>query len=115
MALTPDTSNETFLREVDENLRRDRMRDFAKRYGKWLIAGLVLFLAAIAGWIYWQDRQKQIAANQSEELSAIFQRNAGRRDGATRNAGAGPISSSETNSGNVTGNSSIGSSARSSG
>lgn len=72
MALTPDTSNETFLREVDENLRRDRMRDFAKRYGKWLIAGLVLFLAAIAGWIYWQDRQKQIAAGQSEELSAIF-------------------------------------------
>jgi hypothetical protein len=72
LALTPDTSNETFLREVDENLRRDRMRDFAKRYGKWLIAGLVLFLVAVAGWIYWQERQEQRAAGQSEELSAIF-------------------------------------------
>lgn len=72
MALTPDTSNESFLREVDENLRRDRMRDFAKSYGKWLIAGIVLFLAAIAGWIYWQERQQQQAAAQSEELSAIF-------------------------------------------
>lgn len=72
MALTPDTPNETFLREVDENLRRDRMRDFAKRYGKWLIAGLVLFLAAVAGWIYWQERQDQRAAGQSEELTAIF-------------------------------------------
>lgn len=72
MALTPDTPNESFLREVDENLRRDRMRDFAKRYGTWLIAGIVLFLAAIGGWIYWQERQKQQAAAQSEELSAIF-------------------------------------------
>jgi len=72
LALTPDTSNESFLREVDENLRRDRMRDFAQRYGKWLIAAVVLFLAAIAGWLYWQDRQQQQAAAQSEQLSAIF-------------------------------------------
>jgi hypothetical protein len=72
LALTPDTPNESFLKEVDENLRRDQMRDFAKRYGKWLIAGIVLFLAAVGGWIYWQDRQQQKAADQSEELSAIF-------------------------------------------
>ena len=38
MAQPPDTINETFLREVDENLRRDQMRDFAKKYGNWLIA-----------------------------------------------------------------------------
>lgn len=72
MALTPDTPNESFLREVDEDLRRDRMRDFATRYGKWLIAAVVLFLAAIAGWMYWQNQQRQQAAAQSEELSAIF-------------------------------------------
>ena len=72
MALTPDTPNESFMKEVDENLRRDQMRDFAKRYGKWLIAAVVLFLAAIAGWLYWQERQQQKAAQQSEELSAIF-------------------------------------------
>lgn len=72
MALSPDTPNESFLKEVDENLRRDRMRDFAQRYGKWLILGVVLFLAAVAGWLYWQDRQKGQSAEQSEELSAIF-------------------------------------------
>lgn len=60
------------MREVDENLRRDQMRDFAKSYGTWLIAGVVLLLAAIGGWIYWQDRQKQQAADQSEQLSTIF-------------------------------------------
>lgn len=72
MALTPDTPNESFLREVDENLRRDRMQDFAKTYGKWLIAALVLFLAAVAGWLYWQNRQQEKAAEQSEELMAIY-------------------------------------------
>lgn len=72
MALTPDTPNEAFLREVDENLRRDRAQDFVKAYGKWLIAALVLFLAAVGGWLYWQDRQREQAAAQSEELMAIY-------------------------------------------
>jgi hypothetical protein len=72
LALTPDTPNESFLREVDENLRRDRMQDFAKTYGKWLIAALVLFLLAVAGWLYWQNRQQEKAAEQSEELMAVY-------------------------------------------
>ncbi len=71
MAL-PTDSSDTFLREVDENLRRDQLRDTAQRYGVWLIAGLVLFLAAIAGWLYWQSRQREQAARQSEELAQIY-------------------------------------------
>ena len=47
MAQPPDI-NETFLREVDENLRRDQLQDFFKAYGGWLIAGVVLFLVASA-------------------------------------------------------------------
>jgi hypothetical protein len=72
LALTPDTPNEAFLREVDENLRRDQAADFAKKYGKWLIAALVLFLAGVGGWLYWQDRQEKKSAEQSEELMAIY-------------------------------------------
>lgn len=71
MALPPDSS-ETFLREVDENLRRDQLHDFFKSYGTWLAGGLVLFLAAIGGWIYWDQRQTEQSAAQSEELHAIF-------------------------------------------
>ena len=52
MAQPPDISD-TFVREVDENLRRDRARDFAKQYGGWLIGALVLFIAASGGFIYW--------------------------------------------------------------
>lgn len=72
MALTPDTPNEAFLREVDENLRRDQAADFAKKYGKWLIAAVVLFLAGVGGWLYWQNRQQQQTAAQSEELMGVY-------------------------------------------
>ncbi len=72
MALTPDTPNESFLREVDENLRRERMETFAKVYAKWIVAAVLVFLAAVGGYLYWQDRQAKQAAQQSEELSKIY-------------------------------------------
>ena len=72
MALSPDSPNESFLREVDENLRRERMETFAKTYGKWIAAAVLLSLAAIAGYLYWQDRQAKESAKRSEELSAIY-------------------------------------------
>ena len=71
MALTPDTG-ETFLREVDENLRRDQLRDLGKRYGPLIIGAVVLFLAAVGGWLYWQDRQAKQAESDSETLSTIY-------------------------------------------
>lgn len=71
MALTPD-SGETFLREVDENLRRDQLRGMARRYGGWGIAAVVLLLAAIGGWLYWQDKQQRDAAASSEVLAKIY-------------------------------------------
>jgi hypothetical protein len=72
LALEPDTPNEVFLREVDENLRRDQMEQFAKRYGKWLIVLVVLFLVAVGGYLYWQKKQQEKATAQSEELMAIY-------------------------------------------
>ncbi len=72
MALPPDTPNEAFLREVDDNLRRDQLEGFAKTYGKWLIAAVVIFLIAVAAYLYWQDRQQKEAAAQSEKLMAIY-------------------------------------------
>ncbi len=71
MALPPDT-NDTFLREVDENLRRDRARDFAKQYGSWLIGALVLFLLASGGYIYWKHRQQLDAERRVEQLASVY-------------------------------------------
>jgi hypothetical protein len=72
LALEPDTTNEVFLREVDENLRRDQMEQFAKRYGKWLIAAVVLFLVAFGAYLFWQKKQQEKATAQSEELMTIY-------------------------------------------
>ena len=52
MAQPPDIS-ETFVREVDENLRRDDLRDVSKKYAGWLIAAVLLFLVASGGFLYW--------------------------------------------------------------
>ena len=71
MAL-PTDSNDTFIKEVEENLRRDRMQDFFKTYGKWVALGVVLFLAAVGGWIYWQEQRKREASEQSEQLHSLL-------------------------------------------
>ena len=71
LALPPESS-ETFIREVDENLRRDQARDFARSYGGWLIGAMILLLAGIGGYLYWQNRQQEQAGTQSEQLSQII-------------------------------------------
>ena len=71
MELPPDTGD-TFLREVDENLRRDQLSGMARKYGGWLIGGVILLLATAGGWLYWQDRQKSGAAADSEVLAQVY-------------------------------------------
>ncbi|MBN8849750.1 MULTISPECIES: tetratricopeptide repeat protein [unclassified Sphingomonas] len=71
MALTPQ-SNEAFLREVDDELRRDQALDFWRRYGRWLIAAIVLGLGAFAGFLFWQNQQGKAAERQGEQLQTAF-------------------------------------------
>jgi hypothetical protein len=71
LAQPPDIS-ETFLREVDENLRRDQLRDFFKRYGNWLIAAIILFLVLSGGFIWWKQHQVERSAAQVEQLAQTF-------------------------------------------
>ena len=71
MAL-PTDSSDPFFREVEENYRREQLETFAKKYGVWIVAGMLLLLGAIGGWLYWQNRQQEQAAQQSEELSGIY-------------------------------------------
>ena len=72
MALPPE-SGDTFLREVDENLRRDELQALAKKYAGWLIGALILFLVAVGGWLYWQEHQRSKSAEQSEIMADTYQ------------------------------------------
>ena len=71
MALRP-TDNETFYREVDEELRRDQMKSYWERFGKLIIAGVFLVIAAIGGFIWWQNQKEVKAGERSATLVEAF-------------------------------------------
>ena len=72
MALPPESS-ESFVREVDENLRRDQMALAAKKYGNLAIVAAGLFLLAVGGYLYWQDRQAKAAEIDTEQLYSTLE------------------------------------------
>jgi hypothetical protein len=67
LAVQPRDSD-TFLREVDEELRRERVGSFVTRYGWYILGGALLILAAIGFYIWWQHRQNVQAGELSEKL-----------------------------------------------
>lgn len=72
MALPPNASTEVFIREVDEEYRRERMTRFWKRWGKVIAAAVVVLLLAFGGFLYWQHRQREAAGVEGERLQAAF-------------------------------------------
>ena len=67
MAIKPNESD-TFLREVDEELRKDRLNRIVARYGWLIVAAVLLLLGAVGGAIWWQHRQQEQAATQGKTL-----------------------------------------------
>src|SRR5687768_16958926 len=65
--------DDAFLREVDEELRKDQVSSFVTRYGKWLIGGAVLLLALIGGYIWWDNRQEAQAGEASQKLTQVLE------------------------------------------
>lgn len=59
-----------FIREVDEEYRRDRIAKAWSRFGGLIVAALVLMIAGIGGWRYWQHTERQraeVAATRFED------------------------------------------------
>jgi hypothetical protein len=60
-------SNDTLIREVDEELQRDRMRKLWRQLGPFVIAGAVLIVVAVAGyegWMWWTKSQSAQSSDQ---------------------------------------------------
>lgn len=64
--------------EVSEDLRAERAKRFARRYGAWLVLAAVLVVAGVGGWQAWQWREQR----QRAEVAAAYL-------GALRQIGAG--------------------------
>ena len=71
MAVTPQ-DNEAFFREVDDALRQDKLTSFWSRYGRWLVALILLGLAGFGGWLWWNHQAEQKAGERGEELAKTF-------------------------------------------
>lgn len=66
-------SNDTLLREVDDELRGDRMRALWKRFGPYVIGAAIAIVVIVAvneGWSWWQ---KSNAARSSDQLYAALE------------------------------------------
>lgn len=71
MALTPQ-SEEAFRREVDEELRRDRLGQAWRRYGRLLVVLTIVGLAVFGGYLWWKAEREKEAARSGETLTAAF-------------------------------------------
>ena len=60
------------FREVDEDLRRDRLAAFGKRYGSWIAAALIAVVLGTAGWVAWKNWQQAKRAEQTERLASAL-------------------------------------------
>ncbi len=58
-------SDESLFREVDEEVRRQKLQDLWNRWGNVFIAisvAVILLVAGYKGWQYWEQRQAEQAA-----------------------------------------------------
>lgn len=71
MALTPQ-NNEAFLREVDEELRKEQAAALWRRWGLIIAAVVLLGLMIFAGYLFWQHRQREAAGREGEQLQMAW-------------------------------------------
>jgi hypothetical protein len=71
LASTPPTE-EAFLREVDEELRREQMQTMWKRYGIVALVVVLLGLAAFAAFLFWRAESLKQAEGHGERMSAAI-------------------------------------------
>lgn len=74
LALTPDQTDDAFIREVDEEYRRDQLVGLWKRYGRWLLIALGLLLVALAGVLWWREEQAKRAGDLGEQYALALEK-----------------------------------------
>ena len=70
--------DEAALREIDEAVRQDQYKEFGAKYGRPLLAVIVVGLIGFAGFLWWDGRQEGAMEQDSEVIvSALDQIEAG--------------------------------------
>lgn len=88
MARTPQ-NNEAFIREVDDEVRREQTEKLARRYG--VIVGAIVLLALIAfgGTLWWRSHQAAVAGQRGDQyMGALAAISSGKEDEARKQLAA---------------------------
>ncbi len=56
------------FREIDEDLRRDRLQELWKRFGTYILTGAAIIIVATAAWVAWQEYQQRNNVNVTARL-----------------------------------------------
>lgn len=72
-----------FIREVDEEYRRDRVAQFWRRYNGIIVALAVLLVVGVGGWRFWEHRERTKAEAAAERYQAAL---VAARDGRSEEA-----------------------------
>lgn len=62
--------DDPFLREVDEEYRRDAFRTFLRQWGRWILLAVGVGLLAFAGFLFWREQTARTRETDSEKLFA---------------------------------------------
>jgi hypothetical protein len=62
-----------FIREVEEELRRERLQKLWERYGGYLVGAALLIVLAVAGWRGWEWYQAREAAKSGARFDAAIE------------------------------------------
>jgi hypothetical protein len=71
LARTPQ-NNEAFIREVDDEVRREQTAKLARRYGVIVVLIVVLALASFGGTLWWRAHQLAVAGDRGDQYMAAM-------------------------------------------
>lgn len=76
-------SDDSFMREVEDELRSDKVSDFWKKYKYLVIGGAIAIVVGTAGYRFWDSYSQKVAGVSGDQfLSAIELSNDGKHDEA---------------------------------
>jgi hypothetical protein len=76
------SADDSLIREVDEDLRRERLAQLWKRYGSWLISAAVALVLVVAGFEGWRSYQRSAREAAGRDFQQAEQRLEGDRAAA---------------------------------
>lgn len=73
MALPPiNTTEDVFVREVNEELQKDHLLTLWQRYGKPALGAIIGLLLLWAGWLFWQNREAKAHGLEGEKFTQVI-------------------------------------------